>query len=746
MDCDVCLESFNDKDRRPKCLPCGHTFCLRCVTQQKDKKCPIDRKAYRPVASNLPDNFKIIELAQRPSSVCGWCRSCDAEASEGCLDAHPSAMCSLKRARLEDVEPRLEALARGDEALAQLGDMMNAAACDVQTQVQECFGQVERERLVLAADKGRQEAALASDPATWVMARARTRRQSEKSDTVRVKLEPTEHLEPTEQPAVQKPHLLHDHALARGAVQLLADLADPTASCVVTVVRGGALQSQVLWRGTVRPEEDAASRLLLSRMLCEETLRRELPLPSLQVKAEAFSYSAPWMAAPLPLAAWAERSNETTVTDLEMQLAMKVGSRVVRGTDWDPRWKDDGEPPGEGTIVAMDSASSGYFVIWDSSPNQRRRYFMVPRFYRLRLLPTRPQAPLPPPSADVLDLSSMSSSPKKPLPDKRLLNKRVLLGLRCDVLPNWCKALLQRMAPQLEALAMVSAQQQHLRQAAAMPGLRALHLSGRAVAVDPVVDLTGGDDVAHLAVDSLEYAVDKAPLPALLRELHIENATREQLMQVPSLASLRRLDLHCLFDAPLPLMSFEPAEPPAGLEWLRLGIYPLVTALALIRANAATLRELELVAATKEPYGCPDLPLELQRCGLSSLRRLVLWRGTVAGAFCGHDVTECLAQKAAMLSALAHAAVFCSECDKADPGLAGAMAESAIETGTKPPGPAALSLMLSTAGPSTPGPSTAGPSTPGPSTAGPSTSRSSTSGPSTSGPPQEELLLELELA
>lgn len=65
----------------------------------------------------------------------------------------------------------------------------------------------------------------------------------------------------------------------------------------------------------------------------------------------------------------------------------------------------------------------------------------------------------------------------------------------------------------------------------------------------------------------------------------------------------------------------------------------------------------------QEPYGCPDLPLELQRCGLRSLRRLVLWRGSVTGAFCRHDLADCTKQKVALTRALDHIAVLCSECD-----------------------------------------------------------------------------------
>lgn len=142
-------------------------------------------------------------------------------------------------------------------------------------------------------------------------------------------------------------------------------------------------------------------------------------------------------------------------------------------------------------------------------------------------------------------------------------------------------------------------------------------------------------------------------------------------------AGLRRLELHCPFSAPLQDVAFQPlsarspgsggaVEPQAGLQWLRVGVYPLSTALSLLRAHATTLEELQLVAASQEPYGCPDLHLQLASCGLGALKRLLLVRATVDGKLCRHDQVSCKEQKLKVWDALLEtgvtATVTCSEC------------------------------------------------------------------------------------
>ena len=110
-------------------------------------------------------------------------------------------------------------------------------------------------------------------------------------------------------------------------------------------------------------------------------------------------------------------------------------------------------------------------------------------------------------------------------------------------------------------------------------------------------------------------------------------------------------------------------SPSGGLVWLRVGIYPLSTALSLIRAHAATLEELQLVAGCENPYGCPDLPAQLVGCGFAKLQRLVLLRESPFG-FCDYSEEKCKKQRTALWEAFLAApgnkvlTVLCSYCHK----------------------------------------------------------------------------------
>ncbi|KAJ1531428.1 hypothetical protein ONE63_000108 [Megalurothrips usitatus] len=181
---------------------------------------------------------------------------------------------------------------------------------------------------------------------------------------------------------------------------------------------------------------------------------------------------------------------------------------------------------------------------------------------------------------------------------------------------------LQRAAASVEVLHVVGPQEQHLRVVRAMPKLRELHVA----------------------------------LPrATVREL-------EQVLAVPELAGL---EAHCPLDSPL--AGLRCRLPAAGLQWLRTAVYPLSAALALVRAHAATLRELQLLAASEQPYGCPDLAAELRTCRLRQLRRLVLLRRTLDAVPCRHTVDTCRRQKIGVYDALVESVpdvtVLCNACD-----------------------------------------------------------------------------------
>jgi hypothetical protein len=53
LDCAICLEKYNDTNKVPRILKCGHTFCSSCLKEfsrlpsnQREKfiKCPLDKQ------------------------------------------------------------------------------------------------------------------------------------------------------------------------------------------------------------------------------------------------------------------------------------------------------------------------------------------------------------------------------------------------------------------------------------------------------------------------------------------------------------------------------------------------------------------------------------------------------------------------------------------------------------------------------------------------------------------------------
>ncbi|CAL4066044.1 unnamed protein product, partial [Meganyctiphanes norvegica] len=65
-ECMVCFSIYDDKDRRPRFMPCGHTSCSKCLEEaitKNSKMCPKCRRNYQ--ASNvkdLPVNFSLMGL------------------------------------------------------------------------------------------------------------------------------------------------------------------------------------------------------------------------------------------------------------------------------------------------------------------------------------------------------------------------------------------------------------------------------------------------------------------------------------------------------------------------------------------------------------------------------------------------------------------------------------------------------------------------------------------------------------
>ncbi|XP_062575406.1 roquin-1-like isoform X1 [Saccostrea cucullata] len=62
LSCQVCYNVFNETDRRPVSLACGHTVCRTCLLNLPQKKCPFDQCAITRDVSELPVNYALLQL------------------------------------------------------------------------------------------------------------------------------------------------------------------------------------------------------------------------------------------------------------------------------------------------------------------------------------------------------------------------------------------------------------------------------------------------------------------------------------------------------------------------------------------------------------------------------------------------------------------------------------------------------------------------------------------------------------
>ena len=62
MQCPICYDTFNDNDRLPLLLECGHSFCKRCIETGGSslQKCPHCRKPITVPRSSLKINHGLV--------------------------------------------------------------------------------------------------------------------------------------------------------------------------------------------------------------------------------------------------------------------------------------------------------------------------------------------------------------------------------------------------------------------------------------------------------------------------------------------------------------------------------------------------------------------------------------------------------------------------------------------------------------------------------------------------------------
>ncbi|KAK6037079.1 zinc finger, C3HC4 type [Cooperia oncophora] len=69
--CGICYQLYNDSERLPKVLSCGHTNCLTCLNSwQKHGSspfpiCAVCRKVTRRPIHSLPNNFQLLQVLRR---------------------------------------------------------------------------------------------------------------------------------------------------------------------------------------------------------------------------------------------------------------------------------------------------------------------------------------------------------------------------------------------------------------------------------------------------------------------------------------------------------------------------------------------------------------------------------------------------------------------------------------------------------------------------------------------------------
>ena len=229
-----------------------------------------------------------------------------------------------------------------------------------------------------------------------------------------------------------------------------------------------------------------------------------------------------------------------------------------------------------------------------------------------------------------------------------------MTNLDCSRRPQWSRLLLQQVSPHLQELQMTNAEEEHLALVRDMPALLRLQLDVRCIGSQSLADL---------------------PPPPQLQELRLLSATPQHLLSLQCLPRLRKLSLWIQHDKMSDLVPPAVPEDHCGLQSLTVCVHPRATIMALIKAHGSTLRELQLCVSTyydNVVHYVRDLHLELARCGLRSLQRLVLRRQ--CGGKLSHGDSRCREQKKKIWDQLMEmdsaagrirtVTVLCSVCDE----------------------------------------------------------------------------------
>lgn len=243
--------------------------------------------------------------------------------------------------------------------------------------------------------------------------------------------------------------------------------------------------------------------------------------------------------------------------------------------------------------------------------------------------------------------------------------------MNCAQGPRLCELLLLSVAPHLESLELLSPFKEHMEALESMPALRKLTLlnsttcSGalpptleelciKKASLDHMVLVKSLTSLRKLEVHYNGPDNDALALPLQLEELTLRGCSERLLSDIPRMPKLRRLFLFGVEKARS--VSFLPPPPHfCGLSRLKLATDSEATVLSLIRAYAATLKEIQLYSSSRgnsfSRLYFPGLVDCLRSTALPELQRLVLLRKRLDWVQPSHSY-ECSEQVAQLKTAL----------------------------------------------------------------------------------------------
>ena len=67
--CKLCITAYNTVDKKPRCfMPCGHTFCEKCISELLERLCPQCKKPYNQAIVDF-DCIDLVKKYQNSKSL-----------------------------------------------------------------------------------------------------------------------------------------------------------------------------------------------------------------------------------------------------------------------------------------------------------------------------------------------------------------------------------------------------------------------------------------------------------------------------------------------------------------------------------------------------------------------------------------------------------------------------------------------------------------------------------------------------